>query len=155
MPLYGRVYTNDLDAPVCLDEFSSEIEDLTINWALHGGFQSAEVVLNCSYTKAYLYYRRFMGKRAVIDDHVGDRPVGDGFITSARMRRSGVTFTINGFWSLLLLSRISQTGSLGLAPPYISLKCSIQMARTLGGFLGLHLHQTFPTILCTCIQTML
>ena len=98
MPLYGRVYTNDLDAPVCLDEFSSEIEDLTINWALHGGFQSAEVVLNCSYTKAYLYYRRFMGKRAVIDDHVGDRPVGDGFITSARMRRSGVTFTINGFW---------------------------------------------------------
>jgi hypothetical protein len=98
MPLYGRTYTNDLVTPVFLDEFSSEIEDVTLVWGLHGGLQSVEVMLNCNYTKAYLYYRRFMGKRAIIDDHVGDRPVADGFITSAQMRRSGVTFTINGFW---------------------------------------------------------
>jgi len=98
MPLYGRVYTNDLTTPVFLDEFSRYVEDIALNWALHGGFQSAEVILNCNYTKAYLYYRHYIGMRCVIDDHVGDRPVVEGFITSARMRRSGVTFTVNGFW---------------------------------------------------------
>jgi len=98
MPLYGRVYTNDLTTPVFLDEFSSYVEDIALNWTLHGGFQSAEVMLNCNSTKAYLYYRHYIGMRCVIDDQVGDRPVADGFITSARIRRSGVTFTVNGFW---------------------------------------------------------
>ena len=98
MPLYGRVYTGNLTTPVFLHEFSLYIEDITLNWALHGGFQSAEIVLNCNYTIAYLYHQCYLGKRAVIDDQIGDRPVVDGFITSARLRRSGVTFTINGFW---------------------------------------------------------
>lgn len=98
MPLYGRVYTNDLTDPVFLFDYSNYIEDVTISWELHGGFQSAEVVLNCPLTTAYLFYRRYIGQRAIIDDHAGDRPVGDGFITSANLRHSGVTFTISGFW---------------------------------------------------------
>ena len=98
MPLYGRVYTGDLTTPVFLHEFSNYIEDVTISWSLHGGFQSAEVILNCNPGLAYLYHSQFLGKRAVIDDHVGDRPVGDGFITGSSLRRSGVIFTINGFW---------------------------------------------------------
>ena len=98
MPLYGRVYTNDLATPVFLDEFSNYIEDVTLNWSLHGGFQSAEVILNCNPATAYLYHSQYLGKRAVLDDQAGDRPVGDGFITGSSLRRSGVTFTISGFW---------------------------------------------------------
>jgi hypothetical protein len=92
------VYSKDLDSPQFLHEFSNYIEDVTITWALHGGFQSAEVVLYCNYSTAYLYYRRYIGKRAIIDDQCADRPVCDGFITSVQLNRAGVVFTISGFW---------------------------------------------------------
>ena len=98
MPLYARVFTNNLTTPVFLEEFTDIVEDINFTWALHGGLQSMEITLSCSFMRAYLFYRRYLGKRIVIDDHVGDRPVGDGFLTEATLNKNGGILIVSGFW---------------------------------------------------------
>jgi len=98
MPLYARVFTSDLTTPVFLEEFTDIVEDINFVWALHGGLQSMEIELSCNSLRAYIFYRRYLGKRIVIDDHIGDRPVGDGFLTDATINRNGATLIVSGFW---------------------------------------------------------
>ena len=98
MPLYARVFTNNITTPVFLEEFTDIVEDINFVWALHGGLQSMEITLSCSFMRAYIFYRRYLGKRIVIDDQVGDRPVGDGFLTEVTLNKNGAILIVSGFW---------------------------------------------------------
>ena len=92
------LYDNDLASPR-QEKPSMDIQDIRITWAVHGGVQSYECDYKTSATKAWDFFWRYIGWRAVIhDQHLG-RPVADGLIYQLSITNTGTHIACRGFWA--------------------------------------------------------
>ena len=93
---FATIFSNDLDNPVFIAQY--KVIDLNIFWGLNGGVKTYDFKVALPFLRAMSLYNILDGKRIVVTDTAGDRPVCDGFLIGKELKRDGISFDCQGFW---------------------------------------------------------